>query len=97
MIRPFAPTLGIAAMLATAIPSLAGEGIILPLGFDRFYAPEGLPCTGLPRIAVKDGVVVGVEFSITVTDLAEDPANPRKVEATLWNSAGGASGRIRRS
>jgi hypothetical protein len=89
MIRSTTQSLALAALLAAAAPSLAEDGIILPPGFDGLYAPEGLPCEGSPRIAVKDGVMVGEEFAITVTDLIEDPVNPRKVEATLLNQGGG--------
>jgi hypothetical protein len=89
MTRVFEFTLALAMALAASTPALAEEGILLPPGFDGTYAPEGMACEGLARIEVKDGVMVGGEFAITVTDIVEHPTDPRKVEASLLNSAGG--------
>ncbi|NJM83679.1 MAG: hypothetical protein HC844_15525 [Tabrizicola sp.] len=65
----------------------AEEGVAL--GFDGLYAPEGLPCAGSPRIAVRGGIITGDEWSMTVTDLIEFPGEANKVEATIDVSAGG--------
>lgn len=82
--------ISLVTLVIGSLPALAETAsVLLPTGFDGSYAPEGLACAGSPRIVVKDGVMVGDEFSITVTDLVEDPVNPRKVEATLLNSGGG--------
>ena len=70
-----------------ALPEVSA--VELPLGFDGRYAPEGVACEGLAVITVEKGVMIGGEFAITVTDLIEDPVDPRKVEATLFNEGGG--------
>lgn len=66
------------------------QGISLPIGFDGVYAPMGHGCGDAGRITVKDGVMTGLDGAMTVTDLIEDPVNPRKVEASLMISGGGA-------
>lgn len=57
--------------------------------FNGTYAPEGMTCDGLGRIEVTDGVMVGAEFAIQITDLIEFPGEAKKVEATLLNQGGG--------
>jgi hypothetical protein len=81
----------LAAVVLSAAPARAEEAVALPTGFDGVYATEGLACDGLGRVEVADGVMVGAEFAITVTDLIEVPGEPNKVEATLLNEAGGGS------
>lgn len=83
----------LAFVLAQITPraALAREGIALPTGFDGFYAVGGMACDGLGRVGVKDGVMVGAEFAITVTDLIEFPGESNRVEATLLNEGGGGS------
>jgi hypothetical protein len=79
--------LAVCALSATA--ALAEEAVSLPTGFDGDYVPDGAPCTPEHAISVKDGVMLGPEFQITVTDIIEHPTDPRQVEATLFNEAGG--------
>jgi hypothetical protein len=81
--------LALVALAFTAAPSLAQDAVALPTGFDGVYATEGLACDNLGRVDIKDGVMVGAEFAITVTDLIEFPGEPNKVEATLLNQGGG--------
>ena len=86
------PRLTVRLVLTTVLGLSApahAEGIILPPGFDGDYVPDGAPCTPQHAISVKDGVMVGPEFAITVTDLIEHPTDPRQVDATLLNKAGG--------
>jgi hypothetical protein len=80
--------LALLVSLGLTAPAYA-EGVILPPGFDGDYVPDGAPCTPENAISVKDGVMIGPEFSITVTDLIEHPTDPRQVVATLFNEAGG--------
>lgn len=80
--------LALMLMLGLPAPALA-EGVILPTGFDGDYVPDGAPCTAQHAISVTEGVMVGPEFAITVTDLIEHPTDPRQVDATLLNEAGG--------
>jgi hypothetical protein len=79
------------ALLAFVLsaPMAFAEAVALPTGFDGDYVPDGAPCTALHAIAVQDGTMVGAEFGITVTDLVEHPTDPRQVEVTLLNEAGG--------
>ena len=77
------------ALVLTAAHARAERAVLLPTGFDGVYAAEGMSCDGLGRIDVKDGVMVGAEFAISVTDLVEFPGEPNKVEATLLNEGGG--------
>jgi hypothetical protein len=79
----------LAVLVLSAAPALAGDAVALPTGFDGVYATEGLACDNLGRVEVKDGVMVGAEFAITVTDLIEFPGEPNRVEATLLNQGGG--------
>lgn len=79
----------LAALALSAVDARAEDGIALPAGFDGVYATEGLSCGDLGRVEVKDGVMVGAEFAITVTDLVEFPGEPNKVEASLLNQGGG--------
>lgn len=79
----------LALMLTAASAARAQEAVALPTGFDGTYAPEGMACDGLGLVEVKDGVMVGAEFAISVTDLVEFPGEPNRVEATLLNSGGG--------
>jgi hypothetical protein len=81
--------LALPALVLTAASALAQDAVLLPTGFDGIYATEGLGCDDLGRVEVKDGVMMGAEFAITVTDLIEFPGEPNKVEATLLNDAGG--------
>lgn len=81
--------LALAALVLTAASAQAEDAVLLPPGFDGVYATEGLGCADLGRVEVKDGVMMGAEFAITVTDLIEFPGEPNKVEATLLNDAGG--------
>ena len=81
--------LALVALALSAAPSTAQDAVALPTGFDGVYATEGLACDGLARVEVKDGVLVGAEFAITVTDLVEFSGEPNKVEATLLNQGGG--------
>lgn len=80
-----------ALVLAATLAANAAfaDAVALPLGFDGDYVPDGAPCDLPNAISVKDGTMVGAEFSISVTDLIEDPTNPRRVEATLLHEAGG--------
>ena len=80
--------LALMIVLGMSVPARA-EGIILPPGFDGDYVPDGAPCTQEHAISVKDGVMIGPEFAITVTDLIEHPTDPRQVDATLLSEAGG--------
>jgi hypothetical protein len=50
-----------------------------------------MTCDNLGRVEIGNGVMVGAEFAITVTDIIEFPGEPNKVEATLLNEAGGGS------
>lgn len=84
MIRP-----ALAALVLTAASARAEDAVLLPTGFDGVYGAEGLGCDDLGRVEVKDGVMMGAEFAITVTDLIEFPGEPNKVEASLLNDAGG--------
>jgi hypothetical protein len=84
MIRLVLVTLALSAAAAQA-----QDAVTLPTGFDGVYATEGLACDNLGRVEVKDGVMVGAEFAITVTDLIEFAGEPNKVEATLLNQGGG--------
>jgi hypothetical protein len=81
--------LALTALFVTSASAQAEEAVLLPTGFDGVYATEGLGCDDLGRVEVKDGVMVGAEFAITVTDLVEVPGEPNKVEATLLNEGGG--------
>lgn len=63
--------------------------VALPDGFDGTYVPMGSTCADALQATVQDGVVLMMDGSIMVTDLIEDPVNPRRVEATLELSAGG--------
>lgn len=73
-------------------PSVAAaEGIALPQGFDGSYAVEGAACDGPGRVEVAQGVMVGAEFAITVTDLIEMAGKANVVEASLLNEAGGGT------
>ncbi|MFM7335268.1 MAG: hypothetical protein ACKO2N_22465 [Tabrizicola sp.] len=83
--------LALAALVLTAASARAEDAVLLPTGFDGVYATQGLGCDDLGRVEVKDGVMVGAEFAITVTDLIEFPGEPNKVEATLLNEGGGGS------
>lgn len=83
--------LALALALLTPCVALAQEGLALPTGFDGSYATEGMACEGPGRVEIKDGVMVGAEFAITVTDLIAFPGEPNKVEATLLNEGGGGS------
>ncbi|MBL9049416.1 MAG: hypothetical protein JNK19_04815 [Tabrizicola sp.] len=85
VLRPF-----LASLLAASAALAETGAVLLPDGFDGAYAPDGAVCEGLSVITIAEGVMVGAEFAISVTDLIEDPVNPRKVEATLLNSGGGA-------
>jgi hypothetical protein len=78
------------AVLATSASRAEVRAVALPAGFDGHYAPEGEACDGPAAVMVSEGVMIGAEFAITVTDLIEDP-DPRKVEASLFNEAGGGS------
>lgn len=75
--------------LSSATAVRAEDAVALPTGFDGVYATEGLACDGLGRVEVRDGVMLGAEFAITVTDLVEFPGAANQVEATLMNDAGG--------
>ena len=76
--------------IMSAAAAQAQEGIALPTGFDGTYAAEGMTCQDtIGRIEVKDGVMVGAEFAITVTDLIEFPGEPDRVSASLLNQGGG--------
>lgn len=79
------------ALALSAAAAQAEEAVALPMGFDGTYATEGSACDGLGRVEVREGVMVGAEFAITVTDLIEFPGEPNKVEATLLNEGGGGS------
>lgn len=79
----------LALSLSSATAVRAEDAVTLPMGFDGVYTTEGLACDGLGRVEVRDGVMLGAEFAITVTDLVEFPGAPNKVEATLVNDAGG--------
>jgi hypothetical protein len=84
-------------LLATSLSVTTGplgaevRAMLLPPGFDGGYAPEGESCDGMGRIEVKDGVMVGAEFAISVVDLIEDPVDPRRISAGLWNEGGGGA------
>lgn len=84
-----APRLPLAALLACVTTAALAQGVDLPLGFDGRYAPEGVACEGLMVITVEDGIMAGGDFGIIVTDLVEDPVNPRRVEASLLSQGGG--------
>lgn len=80
--------LSLVALALSAAAAQAGDAVALPTGFDGVYATEGLDCDNLGRVEVKDGVMVGAEFAITVTDLIEFPGEPNKVEASVLNQGG---------
>ncbi|HLQ20469.1 MAG TPA: hypothetical protein VK146_15955 [Tabrizicola sp.] len=81
--------LALVTLALTAAAAQAQDAVALPTGFDGVYATEGLACDNLGRVEVKDGVMLGAEFAITVTDLIEFAGAPNKVEATLLNQGGG--------
>jgi|GEM_PF-4711508 len=74
-----------------AVPALAEDGVSLGPGFDGAWATDGMTCDDLGRVEIGEGVMVGAEFAITVTDIVEFPGEPNRVEATLLNEAGGGS------
>lgn len=78
-----------ACALTLSAGTANAEAHALPDGFDGDYVPDGAPCDVQNAISVRNGIIVGAEFAITVTDLIEDPVDPRKVEATLLNEGGG--------
>ncbi len=81
----------LALMLAPAALH-AAEPVTLPTGFDGSYAVEGLTCADdVGRVDVRNGVMTGAEFAITVTDLVEYPGEPDRISATLWNEGGGGA------
>ena len=75
-------------VLLAPLPALA-DAVSPGPDFNGTFAPEGMTCDGLGRIEVADGVMLGAEFAITITDLIEFPGAPNKVEATLLNQGGG--------
>ncbi len=70
----------LAAILAVGATAAVAEGVALPAGFDGEYAPEGVTCNSNLTITVENGEMVGGDGAMTVTDLIEDPVNPRKVK-----------------
>ena len=74
--------------LALSAPAGLAEdrGVALPTGFDGLYAPEGLPCHGIGRISLRDGVFQGDGWTWTVTDVIEMPGEPDKVDVALKTS-----------
>lgn len=83
------PCLAFALFLLAPLAAAAGDVVSPGADFNGTYAPEGLTCDGPGRIRVTDGVMVGAEFAISITDLIEFPGEPNKVEATLLNQGGG--------
>jgi len=83
--------LSLAVCLAALLPSavLAQRTIDLGPAFSGTYAPEGMACAGLALIEVQGGTMVGAEFAISVTDIIEFPGEPNRIEASLFNQAGG--------
>lgn len=81
--------LACAALVLSAAAACAGDAVALPEGFDGVYATEGMTCDNLGRVEVKDGVMTGAEFAITVTELIEFPGEPNRVDAALLNEGGG--------
>ncbi|MGL4234945.1 hypothetical protein [Tabrizicola sp.] len=81
--------LAAAAVVAASGAFAEVAAVELPRGFDGRYAPEGVTCGDALVITVEKGVMIGGDGAMTVTDLIEDPVNPRKVEATLLNEGGG--------
>jgi hypothetical protein len=73
---------------ATASPAVSQ--VALPTGFDGLYVPDGETCGSASQITVKDGNFIMMDGAMTVTDLIEDPVNPRRVDASLALSGGGA-------
>ena len=79
-------------MIALTPFARAQEAVALPDGFDGTYAVEGMTCrNAIGRVSLSDGVMVGAEFAITVTDLVEFPGEPDRISATLWNEGGGGA------
>jgi hypothetical protein len=77
-------------LCALTAAAQAQDGVALPTGFDGTYAVEGMTCEDdLGRVTVTDGVMVGAEFAITVTELVEYPGEPDRILASLLNQGGG--------
>lgn len=75
--------------LMCPLAALAGDAVSPGPDFNCTFAPEVMPCDELGRIEVAEGVMVGAEFAIIITDLIELPGEANKVEATLLNQGGG--------
>lgn len=82
-------TFATALFLLAPLAAVAGDVVSPGQDFNGIYAPEGMTCDGLGRIEVTDGVMVGAEFAISITDFIEFPGEPNRVEATLLNQGGG--------
>jgi hypothetical protein len=76
-------------MFCVAVTRAFAQGVALPMGFDGDYVPDGASCTPDMAVTVMNGTITGPEFVITVTDLAEDPVDPRKVQATVDDTGEG--------